>query len=501
MFLDPDGAPQYPGVDRLDLDAGELDLIWNEEFQKLAHTPNSVVMNDWVSPKPKPAVLSEFADTILDGGGVNPVTLALLRRDPPRFIPGGGPRGGRFTDDLDDMTGWVNDLDAGCAAVQGPPGTGKTYSAAHLVHALIADGKRVGVTATSHVAIDNVLHEVLGVFNSKGDSERLHAVRKPDGKGTQSVDGITYSSNIKTCANSRYNLVAGTTWLFASEAMRDCPVDVLLIDEAGQLSLADALAASTSAGNLVLLGDPLQLPQVAQAVHPEGSGRSVLDHILGDEVTMPGDRGVFLSQTRRMHPDVCAFISDEIYQGRLVSHSDCEQQSTVAGTGLRWLIADHQGCGTSCPQEADLIAEEIARLIGTPWTNFDGEQNPLTAGDFMVVAPFNDQVHTIRDRLNRDEQTRAVPVGTVDKFQGRQAAVVFFSMTTSSGDELTRGADFLFSRNRLNVAVSRARCLAYLVCTDALLDTRARTVEDMRLVGTLNAFVERAQHRKPAPNS
>lgn len=497
MFLDPDGAPQYPVVDRLDLDAGELDLVWNEEFQKFAHTPNSVVMNDWVSPKPKPEVLSEFADTILDGGGVNPVTLALLRRDPPGFIPGGGPRGGRFTDDLDDMTRWVNDLDAGCAAVQGPPGTGKTYSAAHLVHALIVNGKRVGITATSHVAIDNVLREVLRVFADNGDTDLLSAVRKPDSGGTQSVDGITYRGDNKACAKSKYNLVAGTTWLFASPAMRNCPVDVLLIDEAGQLSLADALAASTSAGNLVLLGDPLQLPQVAQAVHPEGSGRSVLEHILGDEVTMPGDRGVFLSQTRRMHPDVCAFISDEIYEGRLVSHSDCERQSTVAGTGLRWLIADHQGCGTSCPQEADLIAEEIARLIGTPWTNFKGEQNPLAASDFMVVAPFNDQVRTIVDRLGRDERTRDVPVGTVDKFQGRQAAVVFFSMTTSSGDELTRGADFLFSRNRLNVAISRARCLAYLVCTDALLDTRARTVEDMRLVGTLNAFVERAQHGMP----
>lgn len=492
IFLDPDGAPRYPGVDRLDLATGELDLVWNQALQELGHLPNSVVMHDWVPPKPKPQALSDFADALLDGGDVNPVTLALLRRDLPRFTPGGGPRGGRFTDDLDDMTRWVNDLDAGCAAVQGPPGTGKTYSAAHLIHALIAGGKRVGVTATSHVAIDNVLREVLRVFADNGDTDLLSAVRKPAQNGERPFTDIAYGDN-KACAKSHYNLVAGTTWLFASEAMRDQPVDVLLIDEAGQLSLADALAASGSAGNLVLLGDPLQLPQVAQAVHPEGSGRSVLEHILGDEATMPDDRGVFLSQTRRMHPDVCGFISDEIYEGRLASHPDCERQSTVAGTGLRWLVADHQNCSTSCPQEAGLIAEQITRLIATPWTNFDGEQTPLTAADFMVVAPFNDQVGTIVDRLGRDERTRDVPVGTVDKFQGRQAAVVFFSMTTSCGDEMTRGADFLFSRNRLNVAISRARCLAYLVCTDALLDTRARTIEDMRLIGTLNAFVERAQ--------
>jgi uncharacterized protein len=278
--------------------------------------------------------------------------------------------------------------------------------------------------------------------------------------------------------------------MFSSNQMQAAPVDVLVIDEDGQLSLADALAASCSAKNLVLLGDPLQLPQVAQAVHPGGSGNSALEHILGDDVTLPDNRGVFLPETRRMHPDVCGFISEQIYEGRLRSHDDCSRQSTAAGTGLRWLRAEHRGNGTASVEEAGLIVDELGRLIGTEWIDHNGVAKPLLARDFMVVAPYNDQVHTIRERLGRDPRTAGVPVGTVDKFQGCEAAVVFFSMATSSGDDMTRGADFLFSRNRLNVAISRARCLAYLVCTEELLNSRARTVEDMRLIATLNAFVE-----------
>jgi AAA domain len=234
----------------------------------------------------------------------------------------------------------------------------------------------------------------------------------------------------------------------------------------------------------------LQLPQVAQALHPRGSGCSVLEHVIGDDVTLAEDRGVFLSTTWRMHPDVCYFISDQIYEGRLTYHPNCEWQSTTAGTGLRWIKSEHQANTTSSPEEAELIAEGVSQLLGTDWVDLEGITKPLKAADLMVVAPYNDQVRTIRDRLRRDLRTAGVPVGTVDKFQGKEAAVVFFSMTTSSGDDVVRGMEFLFSRNRLNVAVSRARCVAHLVCTEELLGARARNVEEMRLIATLNAFVE-----------
>jgi uncharacterized protein len=444
-------------------------------------------LDDWVDGTPKALALQGFASKVLEHDSPNAVTMALLRRDLPQFA-GAGPVGGVFTDDLTDMTDWVTHLDHSYVAVQGPPGTGKTYRGAHLVHALILAGFRVGVTAFSHQAITNLLEQTLAVFSDRGDTNRLVAVRNASTDPTR-LAGMVHGDN-SACARSKFNLVAGTTWLFSSNQMQAAPVDVLVIDEAGQLSLADALAASCSAENLVLLGDPLQLPQVARAVHPEGSGKSALEHVLGDDVTLAADRGVFLSEIRRMHSDVCGFISEQIYEGRLHSHADCLRQTTVAGTGLRWLRAAHDGNATASVEEAELIAGELARLIGTEWTDQHGVAKPLLASDFMVVAPYNDQVDTIRERLGRDPRTADVAVGTVDKFQGREAAVVFFSMATSSGDDMTRGADFLFSRNRLNVAISRARCLAYLVCTEELLNARARTVEEMRLIATLNAFVE-----------
>lgn len=302
--------------------------------------------------------------------------------------------------------------------------------------------------------------------------------------------GVDYATTNPPCAKGAYNLVAGTTWLFAGGDMRGTPVDVLIVDEAGQLALADALAASTSAKNIVLLGDPLQLPQVALAVHPGSGGSSVLEHVLGDDVTLAPDRGVFLTQTRRMHPDVCTFISEEIYEGRLKSHPDCARQDTQFGTGLRWLEAQHAGRSTESIEEAQLVATEIGRLLGTPWVDQHGNTSPLAAADFMVVAPYNDQVALLRETLDADVRTRGTAVGTVDKFQGREAAVVFFTMTTSSPDDMPRGAEFLFSRNRLNVAISRARCLAYLVCTEDLLNSRARSVEEMRLISTLCSFIE-----------
>jgi uncharacterized protein len=492
MFVDAEGQRFYPSFENLNRNSRTLDLVWNTALQEAGALPSAVLLHDWVEPKPKPQTLSGFAVQLLDRADINPVTMALLRRDLPRFTAGGGPADGVFTDDLADMTRWVTHLDNSYAAIQGPPGAGKTYSAVHLIHALILAGRRVGVTATTHHAIDNVLEKAAQLFRDNGDTAKLNAVKKPKSGSPSVPDGTRAGSN-KDCARHDVNLVAGTTWLFASKEMCDSPVDVLLVDEAGQLSLADALAASVAARNVVLLGDPLQLPQVAQASHPNNSGRSVLEHILGRDETMPSDRGVFLSKTFRMHPDVCRFISDEIYAGRLTHDVSCEQQATVAGTGLRWLQAEHRGNSTSSSEEAELIATEIARLVGTNWTNEKGDKKLLTAEDFMVVAPFNDQVRLIRDRLNAEVLTRNVAVGTVDKFQGREAAVVFFAMTTSTGDDISRGTDFLFSRNRLNVAISRARCLAYLVCTEELLNTRARNVDDMRLIATLNAVVEYAQ--------
>jgi predicted RecB family nuclease len=492
IYSDAEGPPGYSSVVRLDLDDHEVDLVWNERSQELGGVPSVVVLNDWVSPIPKPAALADLATRMLDppNGLPNEVSVALLGRDLPAFVTGHGPPAGRFGDDLEEMTEWVLHLDHSCVAIQGPPGTGKTYRGSHLIRSLIDEGRRVGITAMSHHAIDNLLEETVGLFEDKGDSHRLHAIKRGPTPASGGLAGVTYAASNAPCARAGHNLVAGTTWLFAGGDMQAAPVDVLIVDEAGQLALADALAASRSATSIVLLGDPLQLPQVSQASHPGGGGLSVLEHLLGDNITLPAERGVFLSQTRRMHPDVCSFISEQIYEGRLSSHPSCAGQTTEFGTGLRWLPARHDARSTEAPEEAELVADEISRLLDTSWTNHRGIRSPIITTDIMVVAPYNDQVKLIRARLDRDDRTRGVPVGTVDKFQGRQAAVVFFTMTTSSAHDMTRGAQFLFSRNRLNVAVSRARCLAYLVCTEDLLNSRARTVPEMRLLSTLCSFVE-----------
>ena len=490
ILLDSTGKRLYAAIHALDRAECYIDLVWGEKLSESQPEPQTVVVDDWVDGTPKALAVQAFADDVLERRRLHPVTHSLLRREMPRFV-GSGPVTGTFRDDLAEMVQWVTHLDQSFVAIQGPPGAGKTHNGAHLIHALVVAGARVGITATSHAAIVNLLEKTLSVCGEKGDLHVISAVRNPGTDTTRTV-GVKHGSN-NDCAKPEFNLVAGTTWLFSSNHMRDNPVDVLLVDEAGQLALADALAASRSARNLILLGDPQQLPHVAQAVHPNGSGNSVLEHVLGDEATVRDDRGVFLSQTWRMHPDVCSFISERFYDGKLSPHPYCERQTTSAGTGLRWIAAAHNGNTTSSTEEADLVSAQILQLLGTPWVNFAGDTHPLKQTDFMVVAPYNDQVHTIRDRLGRDTRTAEVAVGTVDKFQGREAAVVLFSMATSSGGDMTRGADFLFSHNRLNVAVSRARCLAYLVCTPELLNTRARSVDDMRLIATLNAFVEYAE--------
>ncbi|HVN49980.1 MAG TPA: ATP-binding protein, partial [Acidimicrobiales bacterium] len=494
LFPTPTGGVGFATVTAIDPEAGTVDLMGKFELGG-DDQPTTIIRHEYVHPGPKIVALDELATRILEPSGLppNPAAVALLRREAPRFVPGGGPAGGRFTDDLAEMTAWATQLDGSFVAVQGPPGTGKTFRGAHLIRTLILAGQRVGVTAFSHNAIANLVHETVEVMTRDGGIDRLHGIRKPRPDSSEApAPGVEHTQDNRKCARDGYNLVAGTTWLFANDAMVDNPLDVLIVDEAGQLALADTLAACRSARNVVLLGDPSQLPQVSQAVHPHRSGDSVLQHVLGDDVTLPDDRGVFLSETRRMHPDVCRFISDEIYDGRLHSHESCAQQTTELGTGLRWLRADHQDCVTESEEEAALVVAQIAALMGTEWTNQHGVTAPLTPRDFMVVAPYNDQVHLLLDLLGETRRTRDVPVGTVDKFQGRQAAVVFFTMTTSSAHDMVRGANFLFSRNRLNVAISRARCLAYLVCTEELLDSRARDVEEMRLLSTLCSFAEHA---------
>ncbi len=450
--------------------------------------PGEILPGQPYNTRLQQGALLRFARAVRDGEPTYPALEALVGREPPQ-IAGVAAGASIQATDIETQRLLARGLDCSTLVIQGPPGTGKTWTGARLVTDLIRHGARVGVTALSHKAINNLVEAIeeaaaaeglafLGARKVSGDDNRL-----PEDDG-RCVRNVTSNAD---CVGDEYRLLAGTSWLFADDRL-DGALDYLVIDEAGQMSLADAVAVGTSARNLILLGDPLQLPQVSQAIHPAGTHASCLEHILGDAATIAPDRGIFLTTSRRMHPSICGFISSEVYDDRLEAHVDCARQATGVGVGVRYLPTPHTGNAAESPEEAERIRRAIGELVGEPYTDVAGVTRPLAAGDMMVVAPYNAQVRRLRQALGEE-----VRIGTVDRFQGQEAPVVFFSMATSSGDDVPRNLAFLFSRNRLNVAISRARCLAYLVCSPALLEARAKTVEDMRLISTLCALVEAAE--------
>ena len=385
-------------VASIDRRKGELRVVWDKKRIDSGVIPSSLVHFVRFDEKAKRVALQQLGDEML-AGDASRVGHSMLRRELPKFVAGGGPAGGQFTRAVEDICGWVTQLDGSFVPIQGPPGSGKTFTGAHIIRTLVKAGKRVGVTAMSHHAIDNLMEAVVERFVEDGDVGELRAVRKSK---PGDLDHVEYIDDNGDAAGGDFNVLAGTPWFFASTAMRDNPVDVLVVDEAGQLGLADTLAATISAANVILLGDPQQLPQVSQASHPNGAGASALEHILGDDRTVSADRGVLLDVTWRMHPRVCKFISDTSYEGKLTSHESCAGQSTAAGVGLRWIRADHAGRSTESPEEAELVAKTIGDLMGKDWTDQKGVTRPLTADDFIVVTPYNDQRRLIESVLAAD---------------------------------------------------------------------------------------------------
>jgi uncharacterized protein len=368
--------------------------------------------------------------------------------------------------------------------IQGPPGAGKTYTGARRAVELMKAGERVGVTALTHKAIKKFLEEVESV------GHRFRGRKKSSGPDTK-FEGrfIDSSEDNADLLDPELQLIAGTSFLFARPELEG-QVDTLFVDEGGQVALADAIAVGTAARRLILLGDPNQLAQVSQGSHPPGADASVLSHLLGEDETVREGMGEFLEQTWRMRREVNRFISDTFYEGRLEPAPVCYERSVELGNGLRFAEVAHDGHRTSSPHEARFVRDEIARLVGTPYVDEHGER-ALRHEDVVVVAPYNAQVRCLRTAIP-DQRVR---IGTVDKFQGQEAPVVFYSMASSSGEDVPRGLDFLFSRNRLNVAISRAKCLAYLVASPRLLDANCRTVEQIRLANALCRFVEIAGSR------
>ena len=496
---DPDTESKAGEVLQMDLAQGWLDLKRGHSLLDVP-LPHALIARGPIPTKPQRAAIRRFADDIVENGLDNDARYSasrhmLLKKLPViRGLKQGDPLL-NDSKDLNELSDLVRHMDSTYLFVQGPPGAGKTYSGSHVIADLIATGKRVGVTSTSHKAINNLLQGVEEAAAKK--SIEFQGLRKGEGdqefRSKLPVAMIDNVDHNKPLDNSDLDLVAGTAWYFCRE--QTAPVDYLFIDEAGQVSLADALAMGTAAKNVVLLGDPQQLAQVSQARHPDGSGVSILEHLLGEEQTVPADRGVFLDNTWRMHPDVTSFISELMYEGRLQSApgrklQDVKSRGEVSGTGLRWLPVEHHGRSQRCPEEAEVIDRIFRELTGgnTTYTDFDGVEHKLETEDVLIVSPYNSQVRCLTEKLPEGAR-----VGTVDKFQGQEAQVVIFSMATSSGEDIPRNIEFLFSRNRLNVAMSRARCLAVLVASPKLLEVEARSIEQMRLINALCRFTEVAQ--------
>ncbi len=512
----------------LDVAAHTLDIEHTGRFADAR--PERVFVRRMVSPKPKPSVLLEIGRWIaangVDAMGPHRAARDLLLRRPPRLVRGSrglvgepppsagaarvialevarsardrqraaaaAPRALDVDAEVREAIRLAFELDHGVLPIQGPPGTGKTFTGSHMILELVKAGKKVGVTAVGHETIRNVLREVCEHAAAQGlaDFQCLHK-GKPKDDNPEPLHAIDDNDRIaQLFATDAYRLLGGTSWLWANERFRDS-VDVLFIDEAGQMSLADVLAVSAGAKSLVLLGDPQQLEQPQQASHPPGAGASALEHLLGGAKTIASDRGLFLHQTRRLHPSICRFTAEAFYEKRLTSVPGLERQAVLApagsaaaamgNAGLVYVPVEHDANQSRSNEEVEAIAALVANLTadGVRYRNAAGEETPLTKADLMIVAPYNAQVTALAERLP------GVRIGTVDKFQGQQAPVVIVSLTTSAPEDAPRGMDFLYSANRLNVATSRAKALCVLVGSPRLFEPDCRTPKQMRLA---NAF-------------
>ena len=441
----------------------------------------SLIPDEWLSSKPLQQAVLRFAERWQrsDVASIQAIDDLLFRR-PPRL------KGGRRKILVDDgaqlprdLVTLVEGLDHTTLCIQGPPGSGKTYNAAAVIVALSAGGARIGVSSNSHKAIVNLLDAVAAEASKQRREVPIAKVGNDEGEIKPKDVARRLRPGI---------VVGGTAWVFASPDLEQ-QFDYLFVDEAGQVALANAVAMGFAARNLVLIGDQMQLAQPAQGSHPGQSGLSCLHYLLEGHATVPPDRGVLLPITWRLHPDICRFISDTAYDGRLKPEDHTSRRRVVLspgslrlrrGTGIHFEELSHEGNTQSSEEEAERIAEVLGDLdrseieVDGKRTRFDRER------DLLIVAPYNAQVRCLRRRLG--DKLR---IASVDKFQGQEASVVIVSMCASSLEEAARGSAFLLNPNRLNVAISRAKCLAIVVASATLIRTRPRSVAELEL---LNLF-------------
>lgn len=432
--------------------------------------------------------LRDLGQRCLEGKTLYPALSDLLERQPPRLMTGS------FlfdeTEGLEGILRLARDLNSSTLCIQGPPGAGKTFTGGHIIADLLSMGKRVGITATGHKTILNLMESVQKVLDERGKSFTLYKVGGPQTGSLFDSGKMKYLKNngeISFCLNQLGPFVVGATaWGFSRPEMEQT-LDYLFIDEGGQFSLANALAVGRVADNIVLLGDQMQLSQPIQGSHPGDSGLSCLEYLLQGQETIPADLGVFLGETWRMHPDLCGFISQAFYDGRLKSHLGLEKQKILIPestgvennfpeNGILFVPVEHEGNGQASDEEAEIIEQIVQVLLKGIFRNEDGIESPLGMEDILLVAPYNMQVRKLKRILGPTAR-----VGSVDIFQGQEAPVVILSMCSSSREESSRGLEFLCDPHRINVALSRVRSLAIVVGSPSLLKGKFANLKEMEL--------------------
>ncbi|MGQ7868789.1 TM0106 family RecB-like putative nuclease [Sunxiuqinia sp. sy24] len=478
-------------IHEIDIDAGILQIKKGPSKINLPH-PVSVMSLENVNSSTKEEAIIRLAEWVVDNGidsadETYRAARQLLMNAPPSLTEVSIEN----EDILERTFDFAAKLDNSYLPVQGPPGAGKSFTGSHLIVRLVLQGKKIGITALSHKVITNLLTKVWEVAKEEGVSIQMLQKTEPN-PDTPSPWTVSNDENAILATIGNMDVIAGTSFMWSKPSYADS-IDYLFVDEAGQLSLIDTLAVSHSCSNLVLLGDPQQLKQPQQGVHPDGTEVSALEHVLQGEKTISDKRGVFLADTWRMHSHINTFISELFYENRLQSKEHLDHQQIIgskyAGAGLYLEEVEHTGNTNSSSEEVEMVAEIVANLTGgdVEFVNEKGVKAPLTVSDIKIITPYNAQVQAIKQRCPNLE------VGTVDKFQGQEAPVIIYSAATSSIEEAPRGVDFLFSPNRFNVAVSRARICFIMVANPAIFETECKSPYQIKLANAFCRFKELSQ--------
>lgn len=443
----------------------------------------TLVPDEYVRPDPIPQSIESVVKEYEANNLGNCAILDFLKRTYPRIrgIASGQPIASSHDpqERLDQIITAISNLDNSYLPIQGPPGAGKTFTGKHVIAELLCQGKRIGISSNSHKAINNLLLGTARYCKEQGIDAFFGCTKHTDDEIEQL--GVAVLQNKDIAGHLRKSCVIGTTaWGFSRDDLQG-QFDYLFVDEAGQVSVANLIAMSRATNNIILMGDQMQLGQPAQGTHPGESGMSTLDYLLHDMPTISEDRGIFLETTYRMHSAVNQFISDAIYQGKLHSHPDNDKQvievpSDYSGpldreAGIIFIPVEHEGNTQASDEEVHAIQGAVRDLIGRQFTDKDGGKRPIGWDDMLFVAPYNFQVNKLREALGQDAK-----IGSVDKFQGQEAPIVFFSMCASDASDSPRGMDFLFDKNRINVAISRAQSLAVIVGNPSLVNSNASNI-------------------------